>query len=208
MKNIITSFFVLASLATSLELSANLFEGSNNIGYRNGRNSCCNQWYLSGGVNHVGVFHHDADPQREEQNQYWNLGWHVFLGYQFNNCFSLESGYLNQGRPKGVDDASPYQYNGYHYVVPLTGQFSFMISQCYQIKALARLGVHYYYQKIVYDDGNRRNLHRSGADFNFGLGLQMNFNDSFGLRFVADRYYFNFLSNYDDAFQLGVVFGF
>jgi hypothetical protein len=207
MKKILLTIAAAAGIAAPTAASANLFDWSNNSCCPQVCDPCFNNWYVVGGINHAGVFNHDRDGYRGEESQDWHLGWHVFLGYKFTRCLSLETGYLYHGRQKGREYNNAYDYSGYHYVIPITGQYSIALTRCQDFKALVRLGGHYYYEKSGYNNGGSR-PRRTGIDLNFGVGLEYDFNDCFGLRLVLDRYYFNFLSDYDNSLQLSVIWGF
>ncbi len=216
MKKLLLTLCAAAGVMAPAAASADLFDWSNNgccpqvcdPCFDPCYDPCFNHWYLVGGINHAGVFNHDRDSYREEESQDWHLGWHVFLGYKFTRCISLETGYLYHGRQKGIDDSDTYDYSGSHYVVPVTGQYSIALTRCQDLKALIRLGAHYYHETHRYSDSDNYRPYRSGVDLNFGVGLEYDFNDCFGLRLVLDRYYINHMSDYNDAFQLSIIFGF
>jgi OOP family OmpA-OmpF porin len=123
-----------------------------------------------------------------------DTGYKLFGGYQFNRNFAIEGGYFDLGKfgfsattiPPGTLSGS-MRVSGINLdlvgILPLTEKFS----------AFGRLGMNYAKTRDSFFGTGAAvvvNPNPSDRDLNhkFGLGLQYNFTESFGMRAEAERY--------------------
>ena len=146
-----------------------------------------------------------------------HFGYKALGGYQFNRYFALEGGYFDLGRFGFSLDTLPagtlrgdIKIKGANLdalgFLPFTEKFA----------AFVRVGGTYEEAKdsfvgtgaVVVPDPNRR---KRSANFKFGLGLQYNFTDAFGMRLEGERYRIDdaFDHNGDvDLISLGMIYRF
>lgn len=160
-------------------------------------------WYLAGGINYTGVFNHHDSLGDEYHGA---LGWHLYLGRKFTRCLALEIGYLYNGRETGhkLDTDTHGDGSSTSWMVPLRANYA--VPLCGKLKGLLRGGVHYY--NIRHTTGITAATRDTGVDFNFGLGVEWDFNCSLATRIVLDRYYRNYRSDYIDSLQWSLIYGF
>jgi OOP family OmpA-OmpF porin len=146
-----------------------------------------------------------------------HFGFKAFGGYQFNRFLALESGYFDLGKFSFQASTSPagtlrgeIEIHGVNLdlvgFVPFTEKFA----------AFGRVGAIYAEAEDSFTatgavnvlDPNRR---KRAANYKFGLGLQYNFFDEFGMRAEAERYRIDDAVGNDgdiDLVSVGFVFRF
>lgn len=129
----------------------------------------------------------DADLDDDDDN-----GWKLFAGYNINDIFSVEAGYMDLGT---------LEYLGYDFdytSIYLTGVASWPVHDLIDI--YGKLGFHRWDSDV--DDG----LDDDGFDLMGGLGVQINPLDYLGLRVE-----YEYLAGDSDSIRLlsgGLVFSF
>jgi len=151
---------------------------------------------------------------KEDEN---DIAYKIFGGYQFNKNFALEGGYYDLGKfgftattvPAGTL-SSEIKLKGLSFdilgIIPFNEKFS----------AFGRVGLTYVDTRDSFDgtgavvptDSHPDN---KGANYKFGLGLQYDFTQAFGMRVEAERYRVNDAVDNKgdiDVASIGVVYRF
>jgi OOP family OmpA-OmpF porin len=145
-----------------------------------------------------------------------DTGYKLYGGYQLNKNFAIEGGYFDLGRfgftattvPAGTLNGS-IRLKGLNLdavgILPINDKFS----------AFGRAGVNYAEAKDSFSgigiSVSNPDPSKREANYKFGVGLQYNFTESFGMRAEAERYRINdAVSNRGDVdlFSVGLVYRF
>jgi OmpA-OmpF porin, OOP family len=144
-----------------------------------------------------------------------DVAFKVFAGYQFNSIFSLEGGYFDLGRSNFTVETFPLgtlsnemSVVGFNIdavaSLPLTEMFSIF----------GRVGATYTEVKASFAGtgfvtvGDSSDTNKS-ENYKYGLGLQFNFSENFGMRLEAERYMLTNPQENDDDIEvasLGFVY--
>lgn len=162
---------------------------------------------LNAGVTSVSIADDDSDT-----------GFKLFGGYQFNRSFALEAGYFDLGKfgfvasttPVGTLAGRTTKIEGANLDLIWTLHFNDKVS------AFARGGATYVETASSYTNSgvvisSPASGSKETSGYKFGLGLQYDFTDRFGLRGEAERYRIDdAVSNKGDIdlFSLGFVYRF
>ena len=146
-----------------------------------------------------------------------DTGYKLFGGYQFNEHFALEGGYFDLGEfgytattlPAGTLSGN-IAVSGLNIdavgILPFTEKFS----------AFGRIGLLYAKAEDFFEGTGAvivldPEASESGASYKYGVGLQYDFTESFGMRLESERYRIDDAVGSDgdiDLLSLGVVFRF
>ena len=113
-----------------------------------------------------------------------DFGAGVFLGYNINDWFGLDTGYTYLGEFELTDDASVKTH-----AIEVVGKFTGDVNESLEI--FAKAGGYAYKTK---GSGNLSGLSESDIDFTAGLGLEQYFTDNLSVR-LEYQYYNNVTLN-------------
>jgi OmpA-OmpF porin, OOP family len=146
-----------------------------------------------------------------------DVAFKIFAGYQFNHIFSLEGGYFDLGRSKFTVETFPLgslsnemSVVGFNIdavaTLPLTEMFSIFgrVGATYSETKASFAGTGF----VTVEDSSDTN---SNENYKFGLGVQFNFSERFGMRLEAERYMLTNPQENDDDIEvasLGFIYRF
>lgn len=136
-------------------------------------------WYVGGSVGQTDVKDDDCPDGASCDDD--DIAWKAFGGYQFNQYWGLEVGYLDLGEydAKGPGTDATFEADGFSYMAtagyPITDKFSI----------LTRFGGYRWDADLDSSIGSGSN---SGNDFAYGFGARYDFSDRLAARIEWEKY--------------------
>lgn len=137
-----------------------------------------NPWYVGGriGATHYSDFEQSQSGRENKDND--DIGGGLFLGFNINDWFAIETGYTYLGEFEIGDNASVINHAG-----EVVGKFTWEATEDFDV--FAKAGI-YGYQAKGNDDISE--LRKKGLDGTLGLGAEYHFTEDFSARLEYQFY--------------------